>query len=108
MLLAMKPAAESSKTQRQAIWHPQSGLFVSPNMTYVPPMEEEQGSRPNWSVPRMLPDDLLFKAFRPRMVRNSGDLFGRLNLTDSALSQAVCNGARGYVLRRASQTVGSV
>lgn len=61
-------------------------------------MEEEQGSRPNWSVPRMLPDDLLFKAFRPRMVRNSGDLFGRLNLTDSALSQAVCNGARGYVL----------
>ncbi|KAF9470080.1 hypothetical protein BDN70DRAFT_940095, partial [Pholiota conissans] len=61
-------------------------------------MEEYGIAKPNWSIPRILPDDEIYMAFRPRIIRHSGDLFGRLNLTRDALAKAIVTVSGGYGL----------
>ncbi|KAF9470253.1 hypothetical protein BDN70DRAFT_939881 [Pholiota conissans] len=86
------------ETRKEAMWHPQSGLFVSPNATYIPRIEPNDVRRPNPSIPRILPDDEFFLAFRPRIIRNSGILFGRLNMSNASLAKAVVSATGGYML----------
>lgn len=77
------------------MWHPQAGLFVSPNMTYIPEMEESDRPKPDLSKPRILSDDDIYMAFRPRMVYNTGDLFGRLNVNRNSIAGAIVPAAGG-------------
>ncbi|KAF9470446.1 hypothetical protein BDN70DRAFT_902100 [Pholiota conissans] len=87
---------ENSETLQQnlrrfeAMWHADAGLIASPNVSYLPKnvprdLEDRTDDRVH-SQPKLLTDDEVYLAFRPRFARNGGALFGRLNLTREALA----------------------
>ncbi|KAF5317738.1 hypothetical protein D9619_012499 [Psilocybe cf. subviscida] len=78
----------------EVFWHLTAGLFVSPNVTYLPgiiPNPNGPADFRNRSIPNMLTDSSIYLAFRPRYVQNTGDLFGRLNISREALKQLIVN-----------------
>ncbi|KJA12727.1 hypothetical protein HYPSUDRAFT_60262, partial [Hypholoma sublateritium FD-334 SS-4] len=101
---APQPAPVPVDARKTAIMHPQAGLVVSLNMTYVPRVTRHpllsRNNRPiPYSAPRLVPDNEIYLAFLPLFPLNNGDLFGRLNYTNLELDRNVDRNPDGkYVL----------
>ncbi|KAF9470973.1 hypothetical protein BDN70DRAFT_939290 [Pholiota conissans] len=57
------------KPQLTAMWHPQAGLFASPNMRYIPAVDRNARKHPNnITQPINIDDTNIWQAFRPHTV----------------------------------------
>jgi hypothetical protein len=90
--LALPRYAEPDRKGLDVFWDLKAGLVVSPNVTHlprnIPAFDEASDFRQNM-IPKLLTDASIYLAFRPRYVRNTGDLFARLNLNRAALAQQI-------------------
>jgi hypothetical protein len=74
------------------MWHPQSGLVVSPFSRTLPSsvVSSPESNRPDdFSKPRLLKDDNIFLAFYPRQPIHRGPLFSVLAVSPDDLSNSI-------------------
>lgn len=88
------------------MWHPQSGLVVSPFSRTLPSavVSDPESTRPDdFCKPRLLKDDNIYLAFYPRQPIHRGPLFSVLAVSPEDLSNSICttairNGEPMYIL----------
>ena len=77
---------------RHVMWHPQSGLVVSPFSRTLPSavVSSPESNRPNdFCKPRLLKDDNIYLAFYPRQPIHRGPLFSVLAISPDDLSKSI-------------------
>ncbi|KJA12911.1 hypothetical protein HYPSUDRAFT_210004 [Hypholoma sublateritium FD-334 SS-4] len=94
-----KAANDPQSNYPWALWHPQAGLVVSPNTNFVPMAaassyrSDDDGKATVYTAPSLLDDEFIYLMFCPTHTENSGDLFGRLNVSEESLRGKIikCN-----------------
>ncbi|KIM35228.1 hypothetical protein M413DRAFT_14653 [Hebeloma cylindrosporum] len=89
---SIPPREKLPQVWRNAMWHPVSGLVVSPSSRMLPStvVSDPQSKRPeDLMKPRLLQDEDIYLAFYPRRLIHRGALFSVLAVSRETLSTSI-------------------